>query len=97
MGKVLNSLANGTGSIITRGLVTVFVAFAVFMGNQLSSDIRTKFNELTHDIRELRNDIRSVQVNVIGIDRYRQDMSEIRAAIVANTAQMHKLHMGKNG
>lgn len=97
MGKVINSLANGTGSLITRALVTAFVAFAVFSGNQISQDIRTKFNELTHDIRELRNDIKCVQINVIGIDRYRQDISELRAAIASNTVQMHKLHTRNNG
>jgi len=57
MSNVVFSLANGIGSVILKIFFTIMISIILWFGNQLSQDIRTKFQEITDDIRIIRIDI----------------------------------------
>jgi len=55
--NIWRSYTNGTGSGVTRLLVTIFVSIMGFMSIQLAQDIRQRFGEIGEDIRYLSQNI----------------------------------------
>jgi 5-bromo-4-chloroindolyl phosphate hydrolysis protein len=92
MGKIINSLSNGPGALITRILVTIFMGVIVFLGRELALSIRIEFADMKEDNRAIRKDISWLRENLISKTLYYQDKRELRHELNELRDQMHKYH-----
>jgi len=83
MGKILN-VFNGGMAAFLRITIFLMMPIMLFFGNQLSQDIRTKFEEITYDIRVLR-------VSIVDKELYHRDIDRIEKRI---SKMEHKVYKG---
>ena len=83
---------NGYGAMAIRGTIVVLIPICIFFGNQLSQDIRTKFTELTVDMRVIRSDIGELQSSIVGKTTYYRDQGMLRASIHRIEDKIDKYH-----
>ena len=88
---------NGYGAMLLRGAIVVLIPVAIFFGNQLSQDIRTKFTELTLDMRIVRNDIQELRGEIVGKAIYYKDQAEIRAWLLRLEDRSARRQVVRNG
>ena len=86
MGKILN-VFNGGMAAVLRVAILIMIPIVLFFGNQLSQDIRTKFDEITYDIRLLR-------VSIVGKEVYHRDMDRIDHRISQIEKRTYKIRGG---